>query len=188
MTGDGRWDLTPLVIRMQAGDTAAYEQIFLHRKARMLRRVRGFGVSEADAFDVTQTGWMHCWKKRGTIRNPEHFDAWLRKLMDRCAQTWIRRHRQELSRRDPAVEVDSLLDSPVAVDRVKLDELLLGVPADERRALVLKYREGKTVREIAAMTGWSQERVEYLLERGRSLLRKKFEAPPDTGGDGGVTE
>ncbi len=47
-----------------------------------------------------------------------------------------------------------------------------GLPRLERRVILLSYRDGKTLREIAALTGLSAERVRQLRQKALRRLKK----------------
>lgn len=184
MSHDDQLDLVALVVRMKAGDTLAYEQLYLRLNPRMAKRARRLGIPEADAIDVVHSGWEKCLKNRNSIRYPERFEAWIGKLMRREMQQWLERYRRDCNRRDPAVRVELLLASDVPSDRSQLFELLSGIPEDEVTALVLKYVDEMTHHEIRDRTGWTEGRIDYLLNRGKAMLSLKFEVRPNPGPDG----
>jgi RNA polymerase sigma-70 factor, ECF subfamily len=60
---------------------------------------------------------------------------------------------------------------------------LRSLPAMQGAALVLRYLDELSVREIAGLLGRSESAVESLLSRGREAFRRMYEAQPTPGTD-----
>jgi RNA polymerase sigma-B factor len=75
-------------------------------------------------------------------------------------------------------------------DKLTVAELLLRLPARERRMLAMRFYGNRTQAEIAAELGISQMHVSRLLSRALAWLREAMlsDAPPRWEGAGGHTE
>ena len=81
-----------LVRRAAHGDNAAFEVLVTVRADRAFRLARSILGNESDARDATQDAFIAVWRELPRLRDAEHFDAWLRRiLVNRCPDTWWRR-------------------------------------------------------------------------------------------------
>ncbi len=123
-----------------------------------------------EAFEgFTASSWRVASTERSTVK------TWLlshrHSRLDRCAPQ--PHPPASLRRRDgsEAWEGAVLLESRVALR--ELADLLDGLPAEQRAALVLKAVEGLTTPEIASILSCSEGAVEQRLVRARAALRER---------------
>jgi RNA polymerase sigma factor (sigma-70 family) len=64
--------------------------------------------------------------------------------------------------------------------RALVRSLLVEMPSEQRRALMLRYAEGLSPSQVGAAIGRSRREVEELLEEGRRHLRRGLEEPTET--------
>jgi len=113
------------------------------------------------------------------------FAAWLFGIARNVANGYLRRKRrfqwlpfealQTLSGSDPAPEEAAIQ----ADDRRILLGYIQELPPRQRDVLALKFAGGLTNREIAALTGLSEQNVGVILHRSIAHLRKKMECTED---------
>jgi DNA-directed RNA polymerase specialized sigma24 family protein len=72
---------------------------------------------------------------------------------------------------------EATLDKALARDRTRntFADFLEGLPAVERRALVLVYRDGRSRTESATALGVTRHRLEFLLSQGVNKIRRELE-------------
>jgi RNA polymerase sigma-70 factor, ECF subfamily len=109
----------------------------------------------AEAFTRAMEHWR-------SIQDPR---AWLFRVAFRIAAAELKRESRSQAAPEPAYEPDDL--------RPVLDALRL-LPANQRAAMVLHYRIGMPVREVAVVLGVSVPTVKVHLHRGRNRLREIF--------------
>jgi RNA polymerase sigma-70 factor (ECF subfamily) len=107
------------------------------------------------------------------------FEHWLKRIATRTGyRYWKRqqRHRQEEPlTEEPSASCEQALEN--ASDAAELVQQLLGQLAPrDRLVMTLTYLEGKTVAEIAALTGWSKTLVKVQAHRARGRLTKICQA------------
>jgi RNA polymerase sigma-70 factor, ECF subfamily len=138
------------------------------------RRLR----SAEEAEDAVQTTFLNAFRalQRGTT--PQAEQAWLYKIAQHvCDARGSSVHRVETPARF------ELLDETVAAPARETDELygleeaLEAMPANQRRAIVLREWRGLSYREIAEELHLTQTAVEMLLFRARRALAAGLEAP-----------
>lgn len=164
------------VVAAQRGDPLAYARLVDATRnlvcALALSVVRDVDTSE----DVAQDVYIAAWHRLATLREPASFLPWLKQLTRRHALNFTRgeRRSQEHHRaagREPqavARDASTLLERAEAerVVQACIDEL----PDDSRELMVLYYREGSSLTQVAALLELSEDAVKKRLERVRGRL------------------
>ena len=130
------------------------------------------------ARDAVQDGFIRAWKSLPGLRDPERFDAWLRRLVVRSCFDAIRRRRRH------PVEVELLpFDSPIIADetsiiadREMLDGALRRLTPDLRAVVVLHYYLGLTLPDVAASLGIPTGTAKSRLNRSLAAMRASIAA------------
>ncbi|MBL8548705.1 MAG: sigma-70 family RNA polymerase sigma factor [Hyphomonadaceae bacterium] len=168
--------LKELLLKGLAGDAAAH-RAFLTEAASALRgyfrnRLRS---SPEDAEDLVQETIIALHTKAHTYDPAYPLTAWLYAI----ARYRLIDHLRRTRRRGIAIPID---DAPEAVltepeqessdARHDVAALLALLPEKQRRAIELIKLEQKSVREAAALTGWSESDVKVSAHRGVKALAK----------------
>ncbi len=167
--------------------------VLLEEAARRL----GSNDAGIDASGVVQEAFLDAEREKakgkgmlGTLE-PNELLAWLRVALERNLIDALRRARaskRDVARQQP-LDVPAWSDGPpgecpVAPDsspceradrNERLDRLtvaLQALPNDQRRAVELRYLDGRTIDEVAAVLGRTSEAVGGLLRRGVRRLRE----------------
>ncbi len=173
--------MTATVEQARNGDTGAFARIV--RQYQSL--VSGVLFSATGDFhkseDFTQETFLIAWRNLGELRDSENIAAWL------CT---IARNLAHRSQRKPSLsteELDELTNEKASPEPEPDTELLrreqsemvwsaLGeIDEKYRETLVLYYRSGKSVREIAAAMDSTEDAVNQRLVRARKSLKVKLE-------------
>jgi RNA polymerase sigma factor (sigma-70 family) len=141
-----------------------------------LQRLRS--VEEAE--DAAQTAFLYAFVglRRGV--EPEFEVAWLYKIAENVCRTRLRSHIRR-GRFEATGDLFGLLDVAAASEPVRdekidaLPEILAGMPASQRRALLLREVQGLSYREIAEQLETSVSAVETLLFRARRSCTRELE-------------
>ena len=122
----------------------------------------------AEAEDAVAEAYARAWQRWSQVGRYGDPAVWVRTVAYRIAVSSWRRGR---NRRAAHERYHSGADpAPLDPDAVALVELLRRVGLDQRRALVLFYLAGLTVREIADEVGAAPGTVKTRLSRGRQAL------------------
>jgi RNA polymerase sigma factor (sigma-70 family) len=121
--------------------------------------------------DVAQDVAVEVLRGLPRLREPEKFDAWVRRIAVRHAMRAARRRsrRAEVPLQEAVGSAAPADDVVVARDLVY--SVLRGLPPRQRAALALKYVLGLSDREIAEALGCRPGTVASLLSRARKRLR-----------------
>ncbi len=187
MDGDGPWlvNMTDvaLVLRAKAGDRDAFDVLMTARIDQLYRIAYLVLRDSESAQDAVQEALVDCWRDMRTLREPDRFDAWLRRLLVHAATDEARR------RRRVAVHVTTLQIEPVGpdgvqgfADRDEIARVFGRLTIDHRTIVVLHYYLGLTVTEAAAAAGipvgTAKSRLHYAALTLRSALEADARAVP----------
>ena len=148
-----------------------YEEHFERIYAYVVRRVR----DRAAAQDVTAEVFQQALANLGRYEwRGIPFAAWLYRI----AANAITDHLQRTARRESAEPEPE--DGPAAneIDRIEQRAMLYRsvgrLPADQRRVIVMRFAEEKSIREIAGELGKSEGAIKQLQFRGIRNLRMQM--------------
>ena len=128
------------------------------------------------AEDAAQDAFVKAYENLRSLRDRAAFGAWLLKIVRRQALTMAQK-RVATTAADP-VEDDFPEGSKDSLDErsTAILDAVMRLPEHERRAVMLHYFDGHSVRDIADITGLAVGTVTKQLSRGRERLRKLLEA------------
>ncbi len=164
-----------------APEAVATHGLYERHAARILAYCQHRLGSREEAEDAVQTTFLNAFRALGRGVVPELESAWLFKIaenvcLSRRRSSW-RRNRIESPSDFEAIE--ELVSSPT-LERDELfgiQEALVAMPEQQRRAILLREWQGLSYREVAAELGLSQSAVETLIFRARRSLARALEQP-----------
>jgi RNA polymerase sigma-70 factor, ECF subfamily len=172
-------DQADLVRRAAHGDHAAFEALVTARADWAFRIARAILGNESDARDVTQIAFMSAWRELPRLRDADHFDAWLRRVLVNACRAQVRvRHRVRELPLDGAFDRSS--GGPGVGEQVSASDTL-GRAFDrlepEKRALiVMHYLRHESVAAIADALGIPSGTVKWRLHDARASLERALRA------------
>ena len=177
-------DDAALVDAATQGDTAAFEALVRKYQARIFATVRRYSRRDSEVEDIVQDIFLKVHQKLGTYRKDAPFEHWLMRLAVRTCYDALRAHRRnretnfsdmsdteedwlERFRANPESASEDADAARLLVQRV-LDQM----PPGAKMVITLLEIEEKSVKEIAALTGWSVPLVKVRAFRARAEMRK----------------
>jgi RNA polymerase sigma-70 factor (ECF subfamily) len=129
------------------------------------------------AEDAAQEALVKAWRELPRLRDPERFDAWLRRLLVNACYDEARRASRRSQVRSIAALHD-VADDPASslADRDRVDRGLRRIPVDQRAVLVLHHHLGLTHVEIAESLGIPLGTVKSRLRYAVDAMRAAIEA------------
>ena len=181
--GTGPDDET-IIRKVHDGDTGSFEILVTRYQHRVFAIARRHARRESEVEDIVQEVFLRAFRKLGTFRFKAPFEHWLMKMSVRTCYDFLRVHQRnrEHSFSDFSDEDRSFLDSYVGepepdrhmadAARVLVHKVLERMSAPARMVITLQEIEGKSIREIADLTGWSVSLVKVRAFRARNEMRK----------------
>jgi RNA polymerase sigma-70 factor, ECF subfamily len=129
-----------------------------------------------EAEDAVHDAAERAWRSWGSLRDEGQFDAWFGRILVNICRDRLRRRRRVAIIEVHETAVDAIdgtagpeLDR--VADRARIVDLLAGLSADERVAIVLRFEADMTVPEIARVTGAREGTVKSRLHHALRKLR-----------------
>ncbi len=167
-----------LMLRVQAGDRAAFDQLAARHLLRLRRACLRILGDPALAEDAAQDALLRAWTRAGQYR-PESgsVSTWLHRIAVNGAIDRSRSARPLAllpeSMADPAPGAEAQL---ARAERLSvLREAVAQLPPRQRDALLLTYAEGWSGQRAADALSTSTRALEGLLRRARLMLRDYLE-------------
>lgn len=142
--------------------------------------VRILGRDGDDVDDLVQDVFVEATRGIGGLSSPDALKAWLARIAVRTA---MRRKRRELLLRTLHLAIDDVADcaslaSPEATPEqrafvARVCRALDKLPANDRTAWVMRYVQGETLEEAAALCACSLSTYQRRLRRASELLDKR---------------
>src|SRR3954452_22317197 len=142
------------------------------------------------ARDAVQEGFIGAWRNLPTLRDPDRFEAWLRRLVVRaCIDALRHRGRRPIEVELLPVDAPSVGDmASVIADRELLDGALKRLRSEWRAVMVLHFYLGLPLTDVAATLDIPIGTAKSRLHRGLAEMRLSIdgdlgpEASPAAGG------
>ena len=126
-------------------------------------------ASPPDRDDAVQEALLRAWEKRNTLREERYFRTWLTRILINSCKETLRRQKRETPAADfPEAAAPQGADPALWVSLRALDEKY-------RIIVVLHYRDGDSVREIASILRVPESTVKTRLFRARQQLKSLLE-------------
>ena len=172
-----------LVVRARGGDRDAFTELVARSIGRLTAVARMILRDEYAAQDAVQEAFIEAWRSLPGLRDPDRFEAWLRRLLVRSCFKGIRR-----SKRVEAVEIRLTPgDEPLifGVERNlaihdQLERGLARIPAEQRAVVVLVYYLDLPLADAAQAMGVPLGTTKSRLNRATQALRAAIEADDRT--------
>jgi RNA polymerase sigma-70 factor (ECF subfamily) len=166
------------------GDHDAFASLAAASADRLFALARLILRDTDAAEDATQEALVKAWRELPRLRDPDRFEAWLRRLLVNACYDETRRHRRRAEVRSiPAFERVGDDPAPSFLDRDRVDRGLRRIPVEQRVVLVMHHHLGLTHVEIAEALGVPLGTVKSRLRYAVEAVRGAIEADDRAGRD-----
>lgn len=171
---------------VRLGDREAFGQLVQRYQGRLFGLALTVVRDPSGAEEVTQDAFVRAYTHIHHYDDHRPFYPWIASITVRLAQNWLRQHGRTTRREGTAIEnaaepgaTAAALTAMIADESsLRLWEAVAALPSGERSAVVLYYREGMAVRDIARALGVTTGTIKTLLFRARRHLRGRLDASP----------
>lgn len=148
-----------------------YEQNFHRVYAYVARRVR----DRAETQDLTAYVFQQALANLGKFKwKGSPFAAWLYRIASNAIADQAKRKMRETEGISASTESSTATDLEEVERRARLFSAVDKLPEDQRRVIVMRFADEKSIREIAAELGRSEGAVKQLQFRGLENLRNRL--------------
>ena len=177
-----------LIGSVVGGEVDCFEELIIRYQPRVFGLARKYFRNESDVEDVVQAIFTKTHQKLGSYKGTAPFEHWFMRLSVNTCYDALRRkrNRPEHTISDMLFEDESWQDRlgniPSDDDHEGLEQArelvhtVLDQVSDRARiVLTLQELEGRSIREIAGITGWSESLVKVQAFRARKEMRAAVE-------------
>jgi RNA polymerase sigma-70 factor (ECF subfamily) len=178
-----------LMLRVQGGDEAAFQELFRKFSPRVLQYARRFVGSDAQAEEVTQDVFVQIFRFRYRYRPQSRLSTWVFTIATNLCLNELRRPERHLrvdiwdrrgdteERREgpqlPDPDARTPEEGAAARELARRLEVAVGaLPPKQRAALLLSRVDGLAYRDVADALGCTEGAVKALLFRATQSLKK----------------
>lgn len=149
-------------------------------KDKIFRLALRITLSRAEAEDIVQDVLIKVWNRRDDLAEVDSIEAYSLTVCRNLSLDRLQRKENDNVNLDdaPPTEAD---DAPPDVQMIRneridnIKRLIERLPIPQRAAMQLRDMEGKTYKEISAITGQTEEQVKVNIFRARQYIRKQIE-------------
>lgn len=149
-------------------------------KDKIFRLAHRITLSRAEAEDIVQDVLIKVWNRRDDLAEVDSIEAYSLTVCRNLSLDRLQRKENDNVNLDdaPPTEAD---DAPPDLQMIRneridnIKRLIERLPIPQRAAMQLRDMEGKTYKEISAITGQTEEQVKVNIFRARQYIRKQIE-------------
>ena len=173
-----------LIAAVLRGDPESFEPLVQKYSPRVFATARRYARRESEVDDIAQEVWVKAFQKLGSFRGEAPFEHWLMRLTVRTCYDFLRSHqrKKELNFSELSDPESDWLDRFVSpgeqgtenadAARQLVERILEKLSPAARLIITLLEIEDRSVKEIAALTGWSIPLVKVRAFRARAEMKK----------------
>ena len=179
-------DLTALIVKAQAGDQEAMEEILRTAHTSVSYQCRKLLRDPRNAEDATQEVLLTVYTRLGNLKNPAAFWGWLNTTTANRCMDVLRRDNVELQFAEDE-EGHSVLDSLEELDEQSvpdksldnaettrmIEEIVNSLPEAQRICVLMYYYDEMSVKDIAAALGVPENTVKSRLNYARKAIKEQ---------------
>lgn len=173
--------------KARAGDSAAFNEVVLAYRKRILGTISRLIGRPEDVEDVAQEVFVRLYYSLDQLRSPEVFEPWLYRLTVNASYDYLRRaKRRGESRMADLSEQQVIMADALAGGRQDSEErqkiqtrefmnaLFQHVSEEDRLLLTLKEVEGLSLKELEPVYGVNENALKVRLFRARQRVLKAY--------------
>jgi RNA polymerase sigma-70 factor (ECF subfamily) len=167
-----------LVERAMVGDHDAFAELARVNIGRLYAIAVLILRDPAQAEDATQEALVAAWRDLAALRDPDRFDAWLRRVLVRAchAEAGRNRRRATIGADIRAIEPAVPDGSHQLADRDEIERGFRRLDPEQRSVIVLHYYVGLPLAEVADALGIPVGTAKSRLHRATRAMRSAIEA------------
>src|SRR6188508_1300037 len=160
------------------GDREAFGVLVVHTSDRMYAIATRILRDAELAEDALQSALLTAWRQLPTLRDPDRFEAWVRRLLVHACYAEARRRRAWAANvRVLPIDGPAGADDIVSIDdRDQLDRAFRRLSVEQRAIFVLHHHEGRSLVEIADTLGIPAGTARSRLHYATRVLRAAIAA------------
>ncbi|MEI6613744.1 MAG: RNA polymerase sigma factor [Chrysiogenales bacterium] len=161
-------------------------EILIHRySSKIINFINGMTADRDEAQSIAQDVFLKIYQNLPYYEKQNKFSAFIFRIAKNMTLNWLYRQKRTVffSRllgreldQSPVRQAPSRTDEPEQSERdEKITQNLRRLPEEQRIALILKIYLEFSYKQIQEISGWSIPKIETLISRAKSRLKKNIE-------------
>ena len=167
-----------LIRRARDGDNVSFARLVNNYTTHVYHIAFAILKNKDDAEDAVQDAFITAYRSIKKLKKEDSFSSWIARIVTSRAYDILRQRQRDritITKEDPTPELEqvpSCQNSPEAIEEaVDIRWAIDHLPADHRLAITLRYTQGATTEEIAAIMQRPAGTVRRILSESYRLLR-----------------
>ena len=167
-----------LIEEILGGTLSSYDTLMKRYQNLIFRIAFSFGKNKENAMDISQNVFLKAYQKLNTLKGKSNFKAWLSRIAYHEGINWTRSNKSSLQfepievTNEPESNLPSKEDELLASEyRHELIQSLFALNTKYRLAVVLRYYQNLSIKEIAGVLKCSEGVVKNMLFRSLQRLK-----------------
>lgn len=173
------------------GNADAFSALYESTQNNMYYLALKYMKNPDDAKDVLQDAYIKAWQSLPTLKDPEHFPAWLGRIVANTAKNMLVKKKPDLFSElekenedgdefvfqieDENTSYQPELNYTQKETQILVRELINSLSDEQRFCILMYHLEGQSIKEIAETLDVSENTVKSRLNYGRKALKNKAE-------------
>ena len=173
------------------GNADAFSALYESTQNNMYYLALKYMKNPDDAKDVLQDAYIKAWQSLPTLKDPEHFPAWLGRIVANTAKNMLVKKKPDLFSElekenedgdefvfqieDENTSYQPELNYTQKETQILVRELIDSLSDEQRFCILMYHLEGQSIKEIAETLDVSENTVKSRLNYGRKALKNKAE-------------
>lgn len=154
------------------GDRLALQQLLKAEKEKLYRMAFTYVKNEEDALEIFQQTVLQAIESVHQVKEPAYFSTWLTRICINKALAVLKRNKK-LVVMDEVEERRAANDTSAEIaQQLDVANALGLLPEKYKTALMLRYYQDFTVKQIAEVMNCPEGTVKTIIHRGLALLKK----------------
>jgi len=174
-------DDSALIDEIRSGSNEAFDQMMQKYQEHIYHIAFGFTKDSQNALDITQNVFLKVYENLNKFRSQSQFKTWLTRIAFNESHNWWKKnqkYQKQENFNERALDMQKTIsqeDEYLAHEnRTLLLKNLYELNTKYRLAVVLRYFENYTIREISAVLKCSEGVVKNMLFRSLQMLKKNL--------------
>ena len=171
-----------IISSILAGDADAFAILVKRYQKPVFNLMIRITSCEEDAFDLTQETFIRAYAKLDRFKPSGRFFTWLYTIGINLGRDFLRKRKtgetkaEELYESQKSLSIESGQDELLfnRLDAELVKAALQELPLDYREAIILRFHEGMSMRDVALALGISVSGAKMRVHRGLLKLRRLF--------------
>ncbi|MBM7702806.1 sigma-70 family RNA polymerase sigma factor [Metabacillus iocasae] len=165
-------NISELVKHAQKGDDEAFEQLIATVRHRLYKTAYLYVRNEQDALDLYQDAIYQAYLSLKTLKNREHFQAWIVKIVANKAIDFIRKSSKQFIANSDSFSHLCSVDMIRHVEHsLDLTAAFAALDHEQKTLILLRYYYDLPVKEISKLTNSPEGTIKSSLHRAKKTMR-----------------